>query len=61
VNVFDAKQFSLPVGEAAGWDATIVDHHRAVLNAIAGKVTKTRLEGSRPNGKKHQRNAMPRL
>ncbi|MBN2193118.1 MAG: hypothetical protein JW751_09910 [Polyangiaceae bacterium] len=28
----------IPVGEAAGWEAAIVDHHRAVLNALAAKV-----------------------
>jgi hypothetical protein len=29
----------IPVGQAAGWEAAIVDHHRAVLNALAAKVT----------------------
>ena len=29
----------IPVGEAAGWEAAVVDHHRAVLNALAAKVT----------------------
>ena len=28
----------IPVGEAAGWEAAIVDHHRAVLAALAAKV-----------------------
>jgi hypothetical protein len=28
----------IPVGQAAGWEAAIVDHHRAVLNALASKV-----------------------
>ena len=28
----------IPVGQAAGWEAAIVDHHRAVLNALAAKV-----------------------
>ncbi len=28
----------IPVGEAAGWEAAVVDHHRAVLNALAAKV-----------------------
>jgi hypothetical protein len=32
----------IPVGEAAGWEAAIVDHHRAVLNALAAKVTNGR-------------------
>ena len=28
----------IPVGQAAGWEAAIIDHHRAVLNALAAKV-----------------------
>jgi hypothetical protein len=28
----------IPVGQAAGWEAAIVDHHRAVLSALAAKV-----------------------
>lgn len=28
----------IPVGQAAGWEAAIVDHHRAVLKALAAKV-----------------------
>jgi hypothetical protein len=28
----------IPVGEAAGWEAAIIDHHRAVLSALAAKV-----------------------
>ena len=28
----------IPLGEAAGWEAAIVDHHRAVVNAVAAKV-----------------------
>ncbi len=28
----------IPLGEAAGWEAAIVDHHRAVLGALAAKV-----------------------
>jgi hypothetical protein len=27
------------IGEAAGWEAAIVDHHRVVLNTIAAKLT----------------------
>lgn len=27
----------IPVGQAAGWEAAVVDHHRAVLNALAMK------------------------
>lgn len=32
----------IPLGEAAGWEAAIVDHHRAVLNALAAKVVSGR-------------------
>jgi hypothetical protein len=28
----------IPVGEAAGWEAAVIDHHRAVLSALAAKV-----------------------
>lgn len=28
----------IPVGEAAGWEAAVIDHHRAVLNALAAKL-----------------------
>jgi len=28
----------IPIGQAAGWEAAVVDHHRAVLNALAAKV-----------------------
>ncbi len=29
----------IPVGEAAGWEAAVIDHHRTVLNAIGAKIT----------------------
>lgn len=32
----------IPVGQAAGWEAAIVDHHRAVLKALAAKVVSGR-------------------
>jgi hypothetical protein len=32
----------IPLGEAAGWEAAIVDHHRAVLSALAAKVVSGR-------------------
>jgi hypothetical protein len=38
-DVLTAEHLLIPVGEAAGWEAAIVDHHRVVLNAIAAKVT----------------------
>lgn len=28
----------IPVGETVGWEAAIIDHHRAVLTAVAAKV-----------------------
>jgi hypothetical protein len=28
----------IPVGQAAGWEAALIDHHRAVLSALAAKV-----------------------
>ena len=28
----------IPLGQASGWEAAIVDHHRAVLNALAAKL-----------------------
>lgn len=31
-------QCLIPLGEAAGWEAAVVDHHRAVLNALAAKL-----------------------
>ena len=32
----------IPVGEAAGWEASVIDHHRAVLSALAAKVVSGR-------------------
>jgi hypothetical protein len=32
------EQCLIPVGEAAGWEAAVIDHHRAVLSALAAKV-----------------------
>jgi hypothetical protein len=34
-----ADEVLIPVGESAGWEAAVVDHHRAVLNALAAKIT----------------------
>ncbi len=28
----------IPVGESAGWEAAVIDHHRAVLTALAAKL-----------------------
>ncbi len=38
-DVFLAEHVLVPLGEAAGWEAAVVDHHRTVLNAIAAKIT----------------------
>lgn len=32
----------IPVGESAGWEAAVIDHHRAVLNALAAKAVNGR-------------------
>jgi hypothetical protein len=33
------KEVLIPIGEAAGWEAALIDHHGAVLNALAAKIT----------------------
>ncbi len=38
VDHLTAEHILIPVGETAGWEAAVVDHHRAVLNAIAAKL-----------------------
>jgi DNA-binding IscR family transcriptional regulator len=35
---YAAERCLIPVGEAAGWEAAVIDHHRAVLNALAAKL-----------------------
>jgi predicted transcriptional regulator len=43
VDHFAAEHILIPVGETAGWEAAVIDHHRAVLTAIAAKLsTRTR-------------------
>lgn len=37
--VYVAEHVLIPLGEAAGWEAAVVDHHRAVSNALAAKLT----------------------
>jgi len=38
-----AEHILIPIGETAGWEAAVIDHHRAVLTAIAAKLsTRTR-------------------
>ncbi len=34
---YSTHQCLIPVGEAAGWEVAVVDHHRAVLSALASK------------------------
>jgi hypothetical protein len=36
---FVTDECLIPVGEAAGWEAAVIDHHRAVLNALGAKLT----------------------
>ena len=38
-DVFTAEQISRPIGEAAGWEAALVEHHDAVVNALIAKLT----------------------
>ncbi len=33
-----ADQCLIPLGEAAGWEAAVIDHHRTMLNALAAKI-----------------------
>ncbi|HEY6725849.1 MAG TPA: crosslink repair DNA glycosylase YcaQ family protein [Polyangiaceae bacterium] len=39
---YSTDQCLIPVGEAAGWEAAIIDHHRAVLSALAAKAVNGR-------------------
>jgi len=45
--VYIAQEVIIPFGEAAGWEAAVVDHHRVVLNAIAAKITSGSLVSAR--------------
>ncbi len=36
--VLAVKEVVIPIGESAGWEAAVIDHHRMVSNAIAAKV-----------------------
>jgi hypothetical protein len=36
--VFTTQEVLIPVGATAGWEGAVVDHHRAVLSAIAAKL-----------------------
>jgi hypothetical protein len=33
-----AEQCLISIGHAAGWEASVIDHHRAVLTALAAKI-----------------------
>jgi predicted transcriptional regulator len=35
---YTTDQCLIPVGESCGWEAAVIDHHRAVLAALAAKV-----------------------
>jgi hypothetical protein len=37
--LFSADRCLIPIGDEAGWEAALLDHHQAVLNAIAAKVS----------------------
>jgi hypothetical protein len=37
-NVYTTEQCLIPVGESAGWEASVIDHHRAVHTALAAKI-----------------------
>ncbi len=37
----------IPVGEEAGWEAAVIDHHQAVLNALAAKLGSGRRSSAR--------------
>lgn len=36
--LYSAEEVLIPVGETAGWEAAVVDHHRAVLAALGAKL-----------------------
>jgi predicted transcriptional regulator len=35
---YSADRCLIPIGDAAGWEAALLDHHQAVLNALAAKI-----------------------
>jgi len=39
---YSTERCLIPLGEAAGWEAAIIDHHRAVLSALAAKAVEGR-------------------
>ena len=38
VDGIEQRTRNVPVGQVAGWEAAVIDHHRAVLAALAAKV-----------------------
>lgn len=38
-DIYTAEHVLIPIGEAAGWEAAVMDHHRTVLSALAAKLT----------------------
>ena len=36
---YSADRCLIPIGDAAGWEAALLDHHQAVLNALAAKIS----------------------
>jgi hypothetical protein len=47
---YSAEECLIPLGESAGWEAAVLDHHRTVLNAIAAKIA----SGSRSSAKQDE-------
>lgn len=45
---FEADRCLIPIGDEAGWEAALLDHHQAVLNAIAAK-NASGARGSKPS------------
>jgi hypothetical protein len=41
-DVYTTEQCLIPIGQAAGWEAAVIDHHRAVSSALAAKLVSGR-------------------
>ena len=48
--LYSAEHLLIPLGETEGWEAAVVDHHRAVLNAITAKI----VAGQRRSGNRDE-------
>ncbi len=44
---FKSDRFEVPVGESQGWEAAVLDHYQALVNAVAAKVC-AGTQGSKP-------------